>query len=64
MSKTFEVQYYHKKSGTSGNGARARISGTIGQALHGAQSETAVLSYLQQKHRGEEITIFKLDWKG
>lgn len=56
MYKQFVVEYYHDSS-------RAKLSGTIGQALHGAQSETAVQMYLQQRHPGKVIKIMKLEWK-
>jgi hypothetical protein len=61
-SKQFRVDFFHKKDGATGKGNRVKIQGTVGQALQGAQSETAVLSYLRQKYSGEEITIMKLDF--
>lgn len=45
------------------NGARTKLSGSVGQALSGASSETAVLQYLKQKYRTDNITIIKLDFK-
>lgn len=63
MARQFIVSYYYKKSGDSGKGSRAKVQGTVGQALGGAQSETAVLDYLRQRHHGNEITIMSLDWK-
>lgn len=62
MASQFRVDFRHKQKGSDGDGTRARLQGTIGQALKGSQSETAVLKYLENKYRGEEITIMKLDF--
>lgn len=63
MAKQFSVSFYHKKKDEPGRGSAVTIQGTVGQALGGSESETAVKSYLEQKYRGEEITIRKLDWR-
>lgn len=63
MSKSFTVSFFHKKKGDTGKGSRNRISGNVGQTLSGAQSETAVLQYLQNKYQGQDITIMSLDFQ-
>lgn len=63
-ARQFKVNFYHKAPGAGGKGARGTIQGTVGQALGGSASETAVLKYLQNKYNGQEITINKLDWLG
>jgi hypothetical protein len=63
MAKQFHVDFRRKKPEESGLGTRSKISGSIGQALQGAQSETAVQMYLAQKYPGNVITIMALEWK-
>ena len=63
MAKSYTADYYYKKSGASGLGTRTRISGPISQHLKGANTESAVMEYLRNKHKGYEITLMKLDWK-
>ncbi|AGS80901.1 hypothetical protein [Caulobacter phage Cr30] len=62
MAKQFIVDYRRRKKNGSG-WTRSKLQGTIGQALAGAQSETAVLQYLQQKYPQDDITIMSIDWK-
>ena len=61
-SKNYRADYYYQKSGSSSR-ARTQISGSISQHLRGATTESAVMSYLQKKHPGCEITLMKLEWK-
>lgn len=63
MAKYYTADYYYKKPGSSGLGSRTRISGSISQHLKGANTESAVMEYLRNKHKGYEITLMKLDWK-
>lgn len=59
--KTFYVDYkFFTKMGTP---SRAQFSTGLSQ-ISGAQSESAVLSYLRKKHPdSREIIIMKLEWK-
>ena len=59
----YRADYYFKKTGASGRGTRTQISGPISQHLRGATTESAVLDYLQKKHKGCEIVLMKLEWK-
>ena len=52
MSKMYKADYYYKKVGASGNGTRTQISGYVSQHLKGATTESAVLEYLGNKHKG------------
>jgi len=62
-STRYYVDYYHKLTGLKGKGTRARLSGSTGQHLYGGISESAVLSYLKRKHKGEEIIIMRLKFR-
>jgi hypothetical protein len=46
-----------------GNGTRTKISGYVSQHLKGATTESAVLKYLENKHKGYDISLMKLEWK-
>ena len=63
MATSYRADYYYKKPGASGLGTRTQISGSISQHLKGANTESAVMEYLRNKHRGYEISLMKLDWK-
>ena len=63
MSKMYKADYYYKKVGAPGNGTRTKISGYVSQHLKGATTESAVLQYLGNKHKGYEISLMKLEWK-
>jgi hypothetical protein len=57
--KYARVDYYYEKKGT-----RARTSATlsVSQNLHLATTESAVMSYLRQRHPGCEIYLMGLEW--
>ena len=63
MATSYRADYYYKKPGASGLGSRTQISGSVSQHLKGANTESAVMEYLRNKHRGYEISLMKLDWK-
>ena len=63
MATSYRADYYYKKPGASGPGTRTQISGSISQHLKGANTESAVMDYLKNKHKGYEISLMKLDWK-
>ena len=63
MATSYRADYYYKKPGASGLGTRTQISGSISQHLKGANTESAVMDYLRNKHKGYEISLMKLDWK-
>ena len=63
MATSYRADYYYKKPGASGLGTRTQISGSISQHLKGANTESAVMEYLRNKHKGYEISLMKLDWK-
>jgi len=62
MHKSFKADYYYKRVGSSG-GARTQISGQVSGHLKGGTTESAVLEYLRNKHKGYEISLMKLEWK-
>lgn len=55
----YRVDYYYEHNGSRG---RTQLNGSVMQHLHGATTETAVLSYLRKKHPGCEITMMNLEW--
>ena len=55
MATSYKADYYFKKPGASGPGTRTQISGPISQHLRGGNTESAVLEYLKNKHKGYEI---------
>lgn len=57
----FVADYYYQKPGV-GSRTRTQITGSVGQQLQMATTESAVLSYLRRKHPGYEITLMNLDW--
>ncbi len=61
--QTYKADYYYKKVGASGRGGRTQISGSVSGHLRGATTESAVLEYLRNKHKGYEILLMKLEWK-
>jgi hypothetical protein len=63
MSKSYKADYYYKKVGASGNGTRTQVTGSVSQHLKGGTTESAVLEYLRNKHKGYEISLMKLEWK-
>ena len=63
MSKMYRADYYYKKVGAPGNGTRTQITGPVGGHLKGGTTESAVLEYLRNKHKGYEISLMKLEWK-
>lgn len=63
MVKSYRADYYYKKPGAAGRGTRTQISGPISQHLKGGNTESAVLEYLRNKHKGYEISLMKLEWK-
>ena len=63
MATSYRADYYYKKPGASGLGSRTQISGSVSQHLKGANTESAVMEYLRNKHKGYEISLMKLDWK-
>ena len=63
MATSYRADYYYKKPGASGLGTRTQISGSISQHLKGANTESAVMEYLRNKHKGYEISLMKLEWK-
>ena len=63
MYKSYRADYYYKKVGAPGKGSRTQISGPISQHLKGGTTESAVLEYLRNKHKGHEISLMKLEWK-
>jgi len=63
MATSYRADYYYKKPGASGLGTRTQISGSVSQHLKGANTESAVMEYLRNKHKGYEISLMKLDWK-
>ena len=60
---SYRADYYYKKPGMAGKGARTQISGPVGGHLAGGTTESAVLTYLRKKHPGHEITLMTLEWK-
>lgn len=56
----FEVDYYYGRGGAR---TRTRLVGSVSQHLHGATTESAVLSYLRRQHQGYEIELMTLDWR-
>ena len=58
----FTANYYYLKLGV-GSRTRTSMTGSVSQHLYGATTETAVLSYLKEKHHGYEVTLMKLTWK-
>jgi len=63
MALTYKADYYYKKTGAAGRGTRTQLGGSISQHLKGATTESAVLEYLRNKHKGCEIVLMKLEWK-
>lgn len=63
MATSYRADYYYKKPGDPGNGTRTQISGPISQHLRGSNTESAVMEYLRNKHKGHEISLMKLEWK-
>ena len=61
--KNFKADYYYKKVGASGRGARTQLSGSKDGVLKGANTESAFMNYLRSKHQGCEIELMKLEWK-
>jgi hypothetical protein len=59
---SYVADYYYTKSGL-GTGSRTKIKGSVSQHLRGATTESAVLTYLRQKHPGYEIKLMGLEWK-
>lgn len=55
----YRVDYYYSK-GTSRT--RTQLTGSVSQHLHGATTESAVMSYLRSKHHGYEIYLMSLEW--
>jgi hypothetical protein len=60
---SYRANYYYKRTGANGKGARTQISGTVSGHLGGATTESAVLAYLRKKHPGCEVTLMELQWK-
>lgn len=58
----FYADYYYQKIGQNSR-ARTKIKGSVSQHLRGATTESAVLSYLREKHRGCDVTLMRLDWQ-
>lgn len=54
----YRVDYYYKKPGSSGKGCRTQLTGNMA-----ANTESAILEHLRKKHKDQEITIMKLEWK-
>jgi|TARA_B110000971_G_scaffold110016_1_gene112715 hypothetical protein len=63
MHKSYRADYYYKRVGASGKGSRTQISGPVSGHLKGGTTESAVLEYLRNKHKGYEISLMKLEWK-
>ena len=63
MPTMYKADFYYKRIGASGRGARTQISGYVSGHLKGATTESAVLAYLRSKHPGHEILLMKLEWK-
>tara|TARA_B110000977_G_scaffold132096_1_gene168220 strand:+ start:1226 stop:1414 length:189 start_codon:yes stop_codon:yes gene_type:complete len=62
MHKSYKADYYYKRAGAS-TGTRTQISGSVSGHLKGGTTESAVLEYLRNKHKGYEISLMKLEWK-
>jgi hypothetical protein len=59
---SYVADYYFKKSGTEAR-TRTRLQGSVSQHLHGATTESAVVTYLRSKHPGCEINLMNLEWR-
>ena len=63
MNKThFLVDYFYKRQGTSGHGARIKIQGSVQFNLQTASSDFAVMDYLKKRHDGYDINIMSIKW--
>jgi hypothetical protein len=58
-STYYKADYYYSKGSIR---TRTSISGYVSQHLHGALTESAVVSYLRSQHPGYEISLMSLDW--
>lgn len=56
---SYRADYYYSKSLSK---TRTQLTGSVSQHLHGATTESAVLSYLRKKHQGYEIDLMSLEW--
>lgn len=55
----YRADYYYSKGLSK---TRTQLTGSVSQHLHGATTESAVMSYLRHKHQGYEIYLMSLEW--
>lgn len=55
----YRADYYYSKGL---NRTRTQLTGSVSQHLHGATTESAVMSYLRKKHQGYDIYLMSLEW--
>lgn len=55
----YRADYYYSKGLSR---TRTQLTGSVSQHLHGATTESAVMSYLRNKHQGYDIYLMSLEW--